>query len=81
VKWISFATKTGASVRTARRILGVLAGVIAGLYLLSLLAFCVFQRSFLYFPSDTYVTLRDARANESFKEISVRTADGLDLKA
>ena len=67
--------------RTALRILGILAGVIAGLYFLCLIAFCVFQRSFLYFPSETYVTLRDARANASFKDISVRTEDGLDLKA
>ena len=63
--------------RVARWILGVL----IGLYFLFLTAFCVFQRSFLYFPSPTYVTLSDARANASFKEIPVRTEDGLDLKA
>jgi len=61
----------------ARRILCILICV----YLLCTLALFAFQRSFLYFPSQNYVTLRDARANDAYKEFPVRTKDGIDLKA
>lgn len=60
-----------------RRILGVL----FSLYVLCLIGIFVFQRSLLYIPSHTYTPLSKAHAHGSFKEISVRTADGLDLKA
>jgi len=60
-----------------RRILGVL----FGLYLLALTGLFVFQRSFLYFPNHFYTPASQARAHSSFQEISVKTADGLDLKA
>ncbi|MGA2634881.1 MAG: alpha/beta hydrolase [Terracidiphilus sp.] len=59
-----------------RRILGILTGV----YALCLIGISAFQRSFLYYPGHTYVPLSEAHANRSFEEISVRTADGLDLK-
>lgn len=58
-----------------------IAGILFSLYVLLLIGVFVFQRSLLYFPSHGYVTLREAYANRSFQEISVRTADGLDLKA
>ncbi len=58
-----------------------LIGILAGFYILLLIGVFVFQRSLLYFPSHHYVTLKDAYANQSFIEIPVKTADGLDLKA
>ena len=60
-----------------RRILGVL----FSLYVLCLTGVFVCQRSLLYLPSHAYIPLSEAHAHRSFKEISVRTADGLDLKA
>ena len=63
-----------------RRIKRLLA-ILAGFYILCLIGLFFFQRSFLYFPSHSYVHLSEARANSSFQEISTRTADGIDLKA
>jgi uncharacterized protein len=60
-----------------RKILRVLAAV----YVLLFILLCIFQRSFLYYPSHSYVSLSDAHANRAFKEISVRTEDGLNLVA
>ena len=54
-------------------------GVIAGIYLLTFIPLCIYQRDLLYYPSHTYVSLHDANANQSFREIHVRTDDGLDL--
>lgn len=51
------------------------------LYLILLVVFFVTQRSLLYYPSHSYTGLTEAHANENFKEISVRTQDGIDLKA
>jgi hypothetical protein len=56
-------------------------GVIAGVYLLTFLPLCIYQRELLYYPSHTYVSPHDAYANRSFREIPVRTEDGLDLIA
>jgi fermentation-respiration switch protein FrsA (DUF1100 family) len=55
--------------------------VLVGLYLLVLLTFFVFQRSLLYFPSPDSTSLREAHANPAFRQLPVRTEDGLDLKA
>jgi hypothetical protein len=55
--------------------------VLAGLYLLLLLVFFVCQRSLLYFPSADSTSLREAHANPAFTQLTVRTEDGLDLKA
>ncbi len=55
-------------------------GVLTGLYALCWIGISAFQRSFLYFPGHIYVPLSEAHANRSFEEISVSTADGLDLK-
>ncbi|MGA2349257.1 MAG: alpha/beta hydrolase [Terracidiphilus sp.] len=55
--------------------------MLAGAYLLCLILFFIEQRSLLYFPSHSYVGLREAHANKSFKELSVRTEDGLALTA
>lgn len=60
-----------------RRILYVL----VGLYLLALSGLFVFQRSILYFPTHFYTLPSQARTHSAFEEISVKTADGLDLKA
>ena len=51
------------------------------LYLVALAIFFVTQRSLLYYPSHSYTVLADAHANGAFREISVRTQDGIDLKA
>lgn len=51
------------------------------LYLTAMAIFFVTQRSLLYYPSRSYTALADAHANTAFKEISVRTQDGIDLKA
>lgn len=51
------------------------------LYLVALIIFFVTQRSLLYYPSHSYTALAEAHANPAFKEISVRTQDGTDLKA
>lgn len=55
--------------------------VAAGSYLLLLVAFFAAQRRFLYFPSRHWVPLAQAHANRAFTEISVRTEDGVNLKA
>jgi fermentation-respiration switch protein FrsA (DUF1100 family) len=55
--------------------------VIVGMYLLLSAAFFSFQRSLLYFPSHYSVSISEAHANRSFNELSVRTEDGIDLKA
>jgi fermentation-respiration switch protein FrsA (DUF1100 family) len=51
------------------------------LYVVLLVVFFVTQRSLLYYPSHSYTALTDARANEAFREISIRTQDGIELKA
>lgn len=51
------------------------------LYLVLLTVFFLAQRSLLYYPSHSYAVLSEAHANEAFKEISVRTQDGINLKA
>ncbi|HEX8713058.1 MAG TPA: alpha/beta hydrolase [Terracidiphilus sp.] len=53
----------------------------AGSYLLLLAAFFVTQRRFLYYPSHRWVPLGEAHANRAFKEISLTTEDGIELKA
>lgn len=58
-----------------------LASILLGFYMLLVVGIFLCQRSLLYFPSHSYVTLRDAYANRSFQEMPIRTADGLDLKA
>lgn len=50
-------------------------------YVVAVVIFFVTQRSLLYYPSHSYTALADAHANNAFKEISVRTQDGIDLKA
>lgn len=51
------------------------------LYLASLVVFFLTQRSLLYYPSHSYTALSEAHASEAFREISVRTQDGIILKA
>ena len=63
------------------RILKIVIRTVVGCYLLALIGVCIFQRSLLYFPSHTYVSLKQEHANGAFKEFTVRTADGIDLKA
>jgi uncharacterized protein len=58
-----------------------LLGILAGIYILLLIGVFFCQRSLLYFPSHSYVTLQNAYANRSFVELPVQTADGLELKA
>ena len=56
---------------------GLLVLVIA--YLMILSAFFAFQRSLLYFPSRSSVSLHEAHTNRAFRELSVRTEDGSGL--
>ena len=56
----------------------ILSGI-AAIYLLTFLPLCIYQRELLYYPSHTYVSLHDAYASRSFREIHVRTEDGLNL--
>ncbi len=51
------------------------------LYLASLAIFFLTQRSLLYFPTHSYTALSEAHASEAFRETSVRTQDGVNLKA
>ncbi len=51
------------------------------LYLTVLAAFFFDQRNLLYYPTRTYTPLAEAQANRAFEEISVRTEDGINLKA
>jgi fermentation-respiration switch protein FrsA (DUF1100 family) len=55
--------------------------IFATVYILLFLLLCIFQRSFLYFPSHTYVSPSAAHANRAFKEMSVKTDGGLNLVA
>jgi len=54
--------------------------LLAGAYLLLVLGVFVFQRDFLYFPNATYVSLSEAQAHASFKELGVRARGGIKLK-
>jgi fermentation-respiration switch protein FrsA (DUF1100 family) len=54
--------------------------IILAVYVLMIAGFGLFQRSLLYFPSHSYIPLSQAHANSSFKELAVRTQDGIDLK-
>ncbi len=55
--------------------------IVVGLYALILILFFVFQRSLLYYPNHNSVPLAEAHANRLFQELSVRTADGINLNA
>ena len=63
------------------RILQVTVLIVIGVYLLVLAMFFFAQRSLLYYRTHTYIPLADAHANGAFREIAVRTPDGVDLKA
>jgi pimeloyl-ACP methyl ester carboxylesterase len=63
------------------KVLKILGCLLVGVYVLLLIGIFTFQRSLLYFPSHASTSLSEAHAHPSFQEISVRTADGLDLKA
>jgi fermentation-respiration switch protein FrsA (DUF1100 family) len=63
------------------RILKISAVVAVVLYLVTVAVFFVAQRRMLYYPTRAYTPLAEATANEGFKEISVKTVDGLLLKA
>ena len=62
------------------RILRVLLSLAVVLYLIALVAVFILQRKFLYFPNHVYVPLSEAAVNPAFRELPVRTEDGLDLK-
>ena len=51
------------------------------LYLSVVAVFFLAQRHLLYLPTHTYTPLADAYANRAFQEISVKTEDGVNLKA
>ena len=55
-------------------------GIAAILYLAVLAVFFFTQRSLLYYRTHNYVPLAESDSNKAFTEISVKTADGIDLK-
>jgi len=63
------------------RVLKISVFFAVALYIVSLLVFFMTQRSLLYFPSHTYTALAEANANPAFREVSVKTQDGIELKA
>lgn len=63
------------------RVLKISVGFAIFFYLVALAIFFVTQRSLLYYPGHSYTALTEAHANAAFREISVRTQDGIDLKA
>lgn len=62
------------------RVLKIFIASAIALYLLLLAVFFVTQRRLLYYPSRSYVPLSEARVNGAFREVSVRTSDGIALK-
>lgn len=65
---------------TIMTIKGIIAKIVA-IYVVALLGFFLFQRQFLYFPSDTYVSPKTCYAPSAFKEMDIKTEDGLALKS
>jgi uncharacterized protein len=63
------------------RVLKISLSFAAILYMALLVVFFVTQRSLLYYPNHAYTPLASARANKAFSEISVKTRDGVELKA
>lgn len=63
------------------KVIQISIGLAIVLYIVLLTVFFATQRRLLYYPSHFYVPLADAHANRAFQEISVRTQDGIDLKA
>jgi len=63
------------------KVLKISAVLAVFLYLVVVAVFFVAQRSLLYYPTRTYTPLAEAQANDGFKEVSVKTVDGLLLKA
>lgn len=63
------------------KILIIFIVVAVALYVGVVAVFYATQRKFLYFPTHIYVPLSEAHANPAFQEISVRTADGIELKS
>ena len=54
--------------------------ILGALYLAVIAYFYSIQRSLLYFPSHTYSTPSEVRADPSLREFAVQTADGVALK-
>ena len=62
------------------RVFKIFVAFAIALYLFFMAIFFVTQRSLLYYPNHSYVPLSEANANSAFREISVRTSDGLELR-
>ncbi|MBS1806233.1 MAG: alpha/beta hydrolase [Acidobacteria bacterium] len=63
------------------RVLKIFAVLAIISYALLIVAFYFTQRSLLYFPTRVYLTPAEAHADSAFREIEVKTSDGLKLKA
>jgi uncharacterized protein len=63
------------------RVLKIVAALAIISFGILIAAFYFTQRSLLYFPTRTYVSPAEAHANTAFREMTVITADGLNLKA
>jgi len=63
------------------RVFKIFVAFTIALYLFFIAIFFVTQRSLLYYPNHSYVPLSEAHANRALQEVSIRTSDGIDLKA
>ncbi len=63
------------------KVLKISVSIAAGLYLIALLVFYLSQRSLLYFPNHSSISLAEAHANSAFTDFSAQTQDGIALKA
>jgi len=63
------------------RVLKIVAILAVLSFLLLVAAFYLTQRSLLYYPTRVYLTPAQAHANAAFREVPIKTADGLALKA
>lgn len=63
-----------------KRRIAAFVGLAAVVYIVGLAGIYFFQRSYLYFPSSTYVAPEEARISPRFRELSVTTEDAIALK-
>ena len=63
------------------RVLTISSLIAASLYVVALIVFYISQRSLLYFPTHSSISLSEAHANSRFRYFSAHTQDGITLDA
>ena len=63
------------------RVVKLFMGMAAAVYLVLMAVLFATQRKLLYYPTHSYVPLHEFDANRAFQEITVRTRDGINLRA